>query len=779
MNMWFNHHVLGPRGNMNAFARFSRTALTITRFGLLLLPFVAGISAAARGEELSAPAAAETALTEDEDSLLVSSRDSVEAIDEGESAAPTDADTGEADAAESGAGAASSDSLEPISQLSEHTPELAENESDAEDDSKQDDGDSSQFADALAKVAKPSQPKPAEKKAVGRTGRNPTEKVEHKPVKFQGITVGTSTKSELIAAWGEPAESADTDEGSVLSYEIEPFDAVDVLIDADDAVAAIKVTLAEALEAAALAEQLSLKEFEPVTVHDDNGQPLGQAFPERGVLFMFEEPEGDSLSFEGTEPTRVSHVAIQPLDARAFALRAEAHLGGPFQPCIDDLNTAIAIDPQDAHAHWLLAGIHFMTGQADAAVAASTAACDLEPNNAAYQLRRGQTLALLGEYDEAVHAVRGVLDRHDIEPIVRAHALHEMARLASLGDVQIASKAIPFDTRAIEIADRIATSKDEVARRAAKQLLVEAHMAVGEEIARQAFNQKVESLSLWIGRASGLAEEYITKDGGSVELRLTIAQRALAALASFKPTLDPAPWVSEAEEAANELLALSDEQLWQHHVKWHLGVAYLHALRVEHMRREATSALRYGQLAVENLAEGAQTRQAVHSSEQLVAQLYFHMGAVHAVLKQDHLKAMPWYEKAVPLLTGPRPVSELYSPRREGEMLVSIGVTCWQVGQQARALEVTRSGVNLVELAVEDGILAKTALAVPYGNLATMYDQMGESTNATKYMELAKSVNAPGGKGTKPAATSTALRPNGRAAVQANAQQAGPIHPIR
>jgi hypothetical protein len=201
------------------------------------------------------------------------------------------------------------------------------------------------------------------------------------------------------------------------------------------------------------------------------------------------------------------------------------------------------------------------------------------------------------------------------------------------------------------------------------------------------------------------------------------------------------------------------------------------------MRREATSALRYGQLAVENLAEGAQTRQAVHSSEQLVAQLYFHMGAVHAVLKQDHLKAMPWYEKAVPLLTGPRPVSELYSPRREGEMLVSIGVTCWQVGQQARALEVTRSGVNLVELAVEDGILAKTALSVPYGNLATMYDQMGESTNATKYMELAKSIEVPAKKSARPA-TRVASRPNGRAAVgraavQTNAQQAGPIHPIR
>jgi hypothetical protein len=394
-------------------------------------------------------------------------------------------------------------------------------------------------------------------------------------------------------------------------------------------------------------------------------------------------------------------------------------------------------------------------------------------------------LALVGEYDEAVHTIRALLDRHGIEPIVRAQALHEMARLASLGDVQIASKAIPFDTRAIELADRVATSKDEKVRRAAKQLLVEAHMAMAEEIARQAFNQKVESLSLWVGRASGLAEEYIANDGGSIELRLFIAQRALAALASFKPTLDPAPWVAEAEEAADTLFAQSDDELWQQHIKWQLGIAYLNALRVEHLRRESVNAIRYGQLAVENLADGALSRQAVHSSEQLVAQLYFHMGAVYAVHQQDHMKAIPWYDKAVPLLTGPRPVSELYSPRREGEMLVSIGVSCWQIGQQARALEVTRSGVNLVEMAVEDGILARSSLAVPYANLANMYEQMGESTNAAKYSELAKSVTAPGksaaadqprANGSSASATAgntrSAARQNGRA-IQTNAQQVG------
>ena len=78
-----------------------------------------------------------------------------------------------------------------------------------------------------------------------------------------------------------------------------------------------------------------------------------------------------------------------------------------------------------------------------------------------------------------------------------------------------------------------------------------------------------------------------------------------------RTTLDPTPWVSEAEEAANALFTQSDDPLWQQRIKWELGLAYLNALRVDHSRRETTSALRYGQRAIDNLAEGAVSRQAV------------------------------------------------------------------------------------------------------------------------------------------------------------------------
>jgi tetratricopeptide (TPR) repeat protein len=687
--------------------------------------------------EQTAPATAEKQ-KDQEESVLVATRE----LPEGSTSSTPTTDS-----------AAKGESLEPIAQSSDSTPDLA-NENKEQDES-------SQFGEALEQVAQP--PKAEEPAAETANADAPAgetaspvapsvsgverraeaaraEKIPFEPVKFQGILVGKSTKAELITAWGEPVESINTAEGDVLVYHKSPFQAVEVLIGTGDIVSTIKIALATPLEAKKLAEQLSLSQIEPVIALDDAEQPLGEAFPERGVLFMFVTSESIAPVSDDVSSMKVSHVVLQPLDPLAFTLRAENHLHGPYTQNICDLKYAIAIDPEMADAYCLLAKIYLATGQADLAAAAAADACDIDAKCPRYQLCHAETRVMLGDYDEAVRLVRAVLDRSDLAPLDRAQALFQMAQLATLGDGEIAAKAIPFATRAIEIADTLANSKDRKERRAAKQLLIEAHVAIAEDIARQPFNEKVESLSMWIGRASGIAEDYIANDRGSVALRLYIAEHVLAGLASFKPTLDPAPWVTEAEEAAKELFAMSDDELWQHHVKWELGTAYLNALRIEHTRRQTDNATKFGELAIENLAVGASTRQAVHSSEQLVGQLYFQMGAIYAVHKLDHAKAIEWYDKAAPLLSGGRPESELYAPRREGEMLVSMGVSYWQHGDKTRALDLTQNGVKLVETAVDGGVLAKTTLAVPYGNLATMYQQMGESSNATKYAQLAKSV---------------------------------------
>jgi hypothetical protein len=95
----------------------------------------------------------------------------------------------------------------------------------------------------------------------------------------------------------------------------------------------------------------------------------------------------------------------------------------------------------------------------------------------------------------------------------------------------------------------------------------------------------------------------------------------------------------------------------------------------------------------------------------------------------------------------------------------------------------TEAGAKLVEAAVEDGILSKTSLAVPYGNLASMYQQAGETANATKYANLAKSVGAtPTQAEARPATQRTtramANQPNRTGMIQTGGQQ-GRTTPVR
>src|SRR5262249_16532613 len=155
--------------------------------------------------------------------------------------------------------------------------------------------------------------------------------------------------------------------------------------------------------------------IDTVNVFDEAEKPVGLAFPERGVLFMWERGQNvtpvDDDKRASAAPTTVSHVVIQPLDAHVFALRVESHLHGPYTPNINDLKTAIAIDPEFANAYYLLAKVYLAAGQADLADAAAAEACDIEPKNAAYQLASAQARELLGEYDDAVLKVRAVLDR--------------------------------------------------------------------------------------------------------------------------------------------------------------------------------------------------------------------------------------------------------------------------------------------------------------------------------------------------------------------------------
>jgi hypothetical protein len=71
-----------------------------------------------------------------------------------------------------------------------------------------------------------------------------------------------------------------------------------------------------------------------------------------------------------------------------------------------------------------------------------------------------------------------------------------------------------------------------------------------------------------------------------------------------------------------------------------------------------------------------------------------------------------------------------------------MAVSYWEQGDRGEALRLTEQGLEWMERASSDGKLEKSALAVPYSNLARMHQLQGDEQKAKQYAELAARAKA-------------------------------------
>jgi tetratricopeptide (TPR) repeat protein len=166
----------------------------------------------------------------------------------------------------------------------------------------------------------------------------------------------------------------------------------------------------------------------------------------------------------------------------------------------------------------------------------------------------------------------------------------------------------------------------------------------------------------------------------------------------------------------------------------------LDAVQIEHARGEFDVAMQYANNALTLLGENVGYREATLLRDHTLGRMYFSIGALYAVGRNDHAEAVHFYLQALPLLDQPLPPELTEDRGRHGERMVSMGVSFWQNGNKPQAIELTLKGARLVQAAVEARELDTAALAVPYGNLAAMYHQLGNSSEAEKYGDLAKKI---------------------------------------
>ena len=185
------------------------------------------------------------------------------------------------------------------------------------------------------------------------------------------------------------------------------------------------------------------------------------------------------------------------------------------------------------------------------------------------------------------------------------------------------------------------------------------------------------------------------------------------------------------------LISAAPEPARKAELQWQVAMSLYDAMQVYQMRLDQDEALRHGQLAISYLEKSGRQNNSP-SAAYLLGRTYFRMGVVYANNRKDHRTAVSWFEKAVPLLGRTPPQDAMNDLGRLGDSFVSMGVSYWNAGDRKKAVALTQHGADLLEEAVRRGTHDRSALTIPYSNLAAMNREMGDNAGATRMQELAE-----------------------------------------
>jgi tetratricopeptide (TPR) repeat protein len=541
------------------------------------------------------------------------------------------------------------------------------------------------------------------------------------------IRPGASTKDDLLKLWGAPTEVRKLHGAVTYKYRLKDSSRATVSL-SKGVVATIVVQIDPPLDPQELITTMGVDKVSSVEVADEDGQILGEAFPERGLLFGY-APD--------VEPIRVSQVILEALDPQPFLLRAEAELETDYAHCLADANSALELDPKSAAAQAMRSRVYRQAGDLNAALLAAEAAVALEPGEAEWHLVLAKVLVQLSDFARAKQQLQEVLDGSASDALALAGAHLLMGDTLALASGQGNAAAVEQHQEAIRLVKPLTNDRRARRRRKACELLVDAHVHVAYSIGWGYFQHRSEAVNKWLDGAAALTDDLVRQGVLRPEVQLRVNEQALAALAGLTDPPDVSKWENAAMDQAKAIFDQTTDPVRAKQIQWQLGIALCDAVQIEQTRHSYDRALAFGKLAAEHLKRSDSAGRQLPDHDFLLGQLYYRLGVIHAIGRQDHEGALAWYGRAVKLLETPVPASRVTDPGRHGETFVSIGVSYWETGKRDEAMRLTRQGVKLMEQAVDEGLLPKAALAIPYSNLASMYTELGDPRRATEFATLA------------------------------------------
>lgn len=547
------------------------------------------------------------------------------------------------------------------------------------------------------------------------------------PASLDGVRPGTTTRAELHKQWGPPVQSQRVAGGTRELFELKNLGRVQAAL-FEETVSSLAVQIDKPWPLADIIKRLELEAFEPAEIIDEAGELLGAVYPERGVLLGY---------LPRSKPPKVFQVVIEPIDAQHFVARADANLAGSYEKALADVERALSIAPDHAQALHLRGELKLRSGKLDEAVSNAQRAADLEHDVAAHRLLMARALAAAGDYPAAITCLRGILESPQLDDLDAARAALYLGDYLGQSSKRDFAEAIKQHQHAIALAEPLMASKDRTVRRAAKEVVLGAHLGVAYDIGHGRWQQKTEAVAKWIDRAAVFADDLMRKENAGSEPRLEVYVGALVAIGGIDSPPDCTKWVEGTRALGQKLYDAAQDPIRRAEIAWQLGRVLSDAVEIETNSGHGEAAISLGTVALALMDEAAPVAAGLPVASYERGQLCYRIGAAYAVAHQDHVQAIVWFEKASPLLETPVPAAAIESGEH-GEAFVSMAVSYWEQQARDEALRLTNQGLKLMELGVDAGTLDAAALAVPYGNLSVMHEELGDAEQAKWCADLAR-----------------------------------------
>ena len=173
-------------------------------------------------------------------------------------------------------------------------------------------------------------------------------------------------------------------------------------------------------------------------------------------------------------------------------------------------------------------------------------------------------------------------------------------------------------------------------------------------------------MTVWLDKASALADDLVKSEAGGEEYRFRVATRALAVCVGLRGKLDPAPWIDQAVDSGKDLIAAAADPVCKSHLQWDLGMALYDAMQVcqtpGRSGRGAPLRRDGGRLPGKGLPAAAlpPTTPTCWAGSTSTSARSMPLG------DKNHRLAVGWFDKALPLLekTPADQIADARPPRR-------------------------------------------------------------------------------------------------------------------